>query len=88
MTDLAQGVRQEAVGLQEVKGAEGEQLEGDANVAVEVEAVQHLHAVADGKQEEKEEEEEKEEVILGESGRIKLDGHWSELTLHGRDLSP
>lgn len=48
VSDLAQGVRQEAVGLQEVKGAEGEQLEGDANVAVEVEPVQHLHAVADG----------------------------------------
>lgn len=46
--DLAEGVRQEAVGLQEVKGAEGEQLKGDANVTVEVEPVQHLHAVADG----------------------------------------
>lgn len=51
--DLAQGVRQEAVGLQEVKGAEGEQLKGDADVTVEVEPVQHLHAVADGKEKER-----------------------------------
>lgn len=59
--DLAQGVRQEAVGLQEVEGAEGEQLKGDANVTIEVEAVQHLHTVADGKEEEEKTKEDEEE---------------------------
>lgn len=48
VSDLVEGIRQEAVCLQEVEGAEGEQLEGDANVAVVAEPVQHLHAVADG----------------------------------------
>lgn len=49
VSDLVQGVRQEAVGLEEVEGAEGEQLKGDANVTVEVKAVEHLDAVADEK---------------------------------------
>lgn len=48
VSDLVEGIRQETVCLQEVEGAEGEQLEGDANVAIVVEPVQHLHTVADG----------------------------------------
>lgn len=48
VSDLVEGIRQEAVCLQEVEGAEGEQLERDANVAVVAEPVQYLHAVADG----------------------------------------
>lgn len=48
VSDLVNRIRQEAVCLQEVKGAERQQLEGDAHVAVEVEPVQHLHTVSGG----------------------------------------
>lgn len=54
VSDLVEGIRQEAVCLQEVEGAEGEQLEGDANVAVVAEPFQHLHAVADGEKKDSE----------------------------------
>lgn len=79
VSDLVEGIRQEAVCLQEVEGAEGEQLEGDANVAVVVEPVQHLHAVA--------EREQKDCEIMHET-RQKHRRHWSELTscCRGRSL--
>ena len=48
VSDLVNGIRQEAVCFQEVKGAERQQLERDAHVAVVVEPVQHLHAVTEG----------------------------------------
>lgn len=47
--DMVDGIRQEVVGFQKIKGAERQQLEGDAHVAVEVKPVQHLHTVTDGK---------------------------------------
>lgn len=43
--DLVNGIRQEVVCLQEVKGAERQQLKRDAHVAVVVKPVQHLHTV-------------------------------------------
>lgn len=78
VSDLVEGIRQEAVCLQEVEGAEGEQLEGDANVAVVVEPVQHLDAVADG--------ERKDYEIMHET-RQKHGRHLSELTSCCRGLS-
>lgn len=47
-SDLVNGIRQEIVCFQEVKGAERQQLERDAHVAVVVKPVQHLHTVTDG----------------------------------------
>lgn len=47
--DLVNRIRQEVVCLQEVEGADGQQLKRDAHVSAEVEPVEHLHAVADGK---------------------------------------
>lgn len=49
VSDLVNWIRQEVVCLQEVKGAERQQLKGDEHVAVVVKPVQHLHAVADGR---------------------------------------
>lgn len=48
LSDLAHGIRQEAVCFQKVKGAERQQLERDAHMAVVVKPVQHLHTVPDG----------------------------------------
>lgn len=45
VSDLVHGIRQEAVRFHEVEGAESEQLERDAHVAVVVKPVQHLHTV-------------------------------------------
>ena len=42
--DLADGVREVVVLLQEVEGAQCQQLKGDAHVAVVVEPVKHLDA--------------------------------------------
>lgn len=50
VSDLVKWIRQEVVCLQEVKGAERQQLEWDAHVSVVVEPVEHLHAVTDRKQ--------------------------------------
>lgn len=47
--DLVNRIRQEVVCFQEVKGAEGQQLEADAHVAPQAEPVQYPHAVADGR---------------------------------------
>ena len=44
MADLADGVREVVVLLQEVEGAQREQLKGDAHVAMVVEPVEHLDA--------------------------------------------
>ena len=49
VSDLVHGIRQEVVCFQEVKGAEREQLERDAHVAVVVKPVQHLHTVTEGR---------------------------------------
>lgn len=49
VSDLVNRIRQEVVCFQEVKGAERQQLEGDAHVAVVVKPVQHLHTVTDGR---------------------------------------
>ena len=49
LPDLVDGVRQEVVLLQEVKGAERQQLEGDADVAAIVEPVQHLDTKSEDK---------------------------------------
>lgn len=50
VSDLVKWIRQEVVCLQEVKGAERQQLKWDAHVAIVVKPVKHLHTVADGKQ--------------------------------------
>lgn len=50
VSNLVKWIRKEVVCLQEVKGAEREQLKRDAHVAVVVKPVEHLHTVADGKQ--------------------------------------
>lgn len=47
--DLVNRIRQEVVCLQEVEGADRQQLKRDAHVSAEVEPVEHLHAVADGR---------------------------------------
>lgn len=47
VSDLVHGIRQEAVCFHEVEGAESEQLERDAHVAVVVKPVQHLHTVTE-----------------------------------------
>lgn len=49
VSDLVNGIRQEVVCFQEVKGAERQQLKRDAHVAVVVKPVQHLHTVTDGR---------------------------------------
>lgn len=49
VSDLVDGIRQEVVCLQEVEGADGQQLERDAHVSADIEPVEHLHAVADGR---------------------------------------
>lgn len=49
VSDLVNRIRQEVVGFQEVKGADRQQLKGDAHVSAEIEPAQHLHAVADGR---------------------------------------
>lgn len=49
VSDLVNGIRQVVVCFHEVKGAERQQLKRDANVAVVVKPVQHLHTVTDGK---------------------------------------
>ena len=48
MSDVVNGIRQEVVCFQKVKGAERQQLKGDAHVAVVVKPVEHLHTVTDG----------------------------------------
>lgn len=47
VSDLVNGIRQEVVCFQEVKGAERQQLKSDAHVAVVVKPIQHLHTVTD-----------------------------------------
>lgn len=49
VSDLVNRIRQEVVCFQEVKGADRQQLKGDAHVSTEMEPAQHLHAVADGR---------------------------------------
>lgn len=49
VSDLVNGIRQEVVCFQEVKGAERQQLKRDARVTVVVKPVQHLHTVTDGR---------------------------------------
>lgn len=49
VSDLVNRIRQEVVCFQEVKGADRQQLKGDAHVSAQIEPVQHLHAVADGR---------------------------------------
>lgn len=49
VSDLVNRIRQEVVCFQEVKGADGQQLERDAHVSTEIKPVQHLHAAADGR---------------------------------------
>lgn len=49
VSDLVNGIRQEVVCFQEVKGADGQQLKRDAHVTVVAKPVQHLHTVTDGR---------------------------------------
>lgn len=49
VSDLVNGIRQEVVFFQEVKGAERQQLKRDAHVAVVVKPIEHLHTVTDGR---------------------------------------
>lgn len=49
VSDLVNRIGQEVVCFQEVKGADRQQLKGDAHVSTEMEPAQHLHAVADGR---------------------------------------
>lgn len=51
MSDLGDGIGQVVVLLEEVEGAEGQQLKGDTHVAVVVEPVIHLHTQAGRKDE-------------------------------------
>lgn len=49
VSDLVYRIRQEVVCLQEVEGADRQQLKRDAHVSAEIKPVEHLHAVADGR---------------------------------------
>lgn len=49
LPDLVNRIRQEVVCLQEVEGADRQQLKRDAHVSAEIKPVEHLHAVADGR---------------------------------------
>lgn len=45
VSDVVNGIRQEVVCFQKVKGAERQQLKGDAHMAVVVKPVKHLNTV-------------------------------------------
>ena len=81
VADLADGVRQIVVLLQEVKGAKGQQLEGDAHVAVVVEPVVHLDTQAGGqRQRETERQRDRETERERERERESKNtiNHWTE----------
>lgn len=48
--DVFYGERLEVVFLEEIIGAEAEQLKGDTNVAVVIEPVQHVHTSTKGEE--------------------------------------
>lgn len=50
VSDVVNGIRHEVVCFQKVKGAERQQLKGDAHVAIVVKPVEHLHTVTDGRE--------------------------------------